>query len=1046
MSEPLIEIVKRVQAAESTIQRQGIIDLEAVTGDGYNAKYLEYTLSYGYQKDNGNTWFVMSNFNTSVGSTVQFQTNNDDYDWPHMTNRLFVVVDYSTKWTSYQLFTMTGGLSEIKQSVTDGPDYRYYQFNGRLEAKQGAFAAGDAVYVKVPDFSGRYSVAAYTMSTPDTFAVTARVDGHLLTIAADDDSIRPGLAYWQIEQADDASGTNAVINICAQGNLPALVDIAPGVEKYYRIRSVSITGDTSAWTSYTSAVYDVVPAVPAWVSHTYQDNGHLVTWSHANPLDVDYFTLYYNSTASDTGATVIGTAARNAVSYLITYPIIGFFGIRAIGYTGSHQGTVWTTTAYIGHKPAAQDYFDTYGGGNTLGQYLWMQLDDANNLDYMLSQHVTAVNTNNVEGSGAVLFTHTVSTLPYIRKGVSSPAGFVFTGGEKLIFCADVSTLGGGSYWKVEGKLFDTSSNILAQFEHYDFSGTTGKKYILFDPSEFYIEDPETFDWGNVASFELFITGNPVTFLLVYYDDMRIVKADPDDADTYNDTGVVWDFVNASGGEAHWHIYAGHRAGEPSKPFALGNINEVSAWQLAFVAGLNVVSGTVQAGCYKKTSGNTGLAFFVANATAGSWEMYSVDFDASTLYLRRWNSGTSTTLATATLSTTTGQIVWLGVDVRSFVSDPGRIKVYASLVEGNVIQATNLKISHADTAPLSPGGSAGVVTYSSNARFVNFTAGSPAHAEVADVARLLDGPMADAQDGTLRVHLAIADRATTPKLQASVDKDTWFDVGDALDAGKVSKLWESDGGAVAWQTDAAGNLSGSAGLTLKTDTIAESTGAAGVTVDGVLIKDNDIFVDGDNYGLANRMINHNVIPTDHFRSGAIPTGYSWISDTDFDGTPGLVNYSIYGNDHMQASVTTAGYKHFLAKSTTPSSNIGLYGKFSTGIITEMGLRIDDGSNTTFGEIYVTGAPANGTIRVDWRTASGTISTALIPAGTMITLGLIYFHSTGTISGYIRTAYGSVSNIAGASFSSGVLASARSGIFVGANGGNSAVCDWFYSSV
>jgi hypothetical protein len=36
--------------------------------------------------------------------------------------------------------------------------------------------------------------------------------------------------------------------------------------------------------------------------------------------------------------------------------------------------------------------------------------------------------------------------------------------------------------------------------------------------------------------------------------------------------------------------------------------------------------------------------------------------------------------------------------------------------------------------------------------------------------------------------------------------------GDTLDAGKVSKLWESDGGAVAWQTDASGNLSGGAGL------------------------------------------------------------------------------------------------------------------------------------------------------------------------------------------------------------------------------------------
>lgn len=234
---------------------------------------------------------------------------------------------------------------------------------------------------------------------------------------------------------------------------------------------------------------------------------------------------------------------------------------------------------------------------------------------------------------------------------------------------------------------------------------------------------------------------------------------------------------------------------------------------------------------------------------------------------------------------------------------------------------------------------------------------------------------------------------------------------------------------------------------IKTDDIAESSAAAGVTADGVLLKDGDAFVKSDNYGLANRVINHNIIPTDHFRSGVIPTGYSWISDADFDGTPGLIGYSIYGNDHMQAAVTTPGYKHFLAKSTTPSGNITLRGKFSTGITTEMGLRIDDGSNTTFGEIYVTGAPANGTIRVDWRTASGTTTTALIvPAGKMVTLTLIYFHSTGFIYGYIWSDYGTAVNIAGANVSSGVLGSARSGIFVGANGGNQAVCDWFYSSV
>ena len=38
----------------------------------------------------------------------------------------------------------------------------------------------------------------------------------------------------------------------------------------------------------------------------------------------------------------------------------------------------------------------------------------------------------------------------------------------------------------------------------------------------------------------------------------------------------------------------------------------------------------------------------------------------------------------------------------------------------------------------------------------------------------------------------------------------------ALDDVSVSKLWESDGGAVAWSTDASGNLSGESGLIFQT--------------------------------------------------------------------------------------------------------------------------------------------------------------------------------------------------------------------------------------
>ena len=73
-----------------------------------------------------------------------------------------------------------------------------------------------------------------------------------------------------------------------------------------------------------------------------------------------------------------------------------------------------------------------------------------------------------------------------------------------------------------------------------------------------------------------------------------------------------------------------------------------------------------------------------------------------------------------------------------------------------------------------------------------------------------------------------------------------------------------------------------------------STAGAGI---GQVKASGDIYAKGDNHGLAARVYEPFVTPTDHFRSGSIPSGYSWTTLIGHGGTPPYVNYSASG-DYM----------------------------------------------------------------------------------------------------------------------------------------------------
>src|SRR4030042_650580 len=88
--------------------------------------------------------------------------------------------------------------------------------------------------------------------------------------------------------------------------------------------------------------------------------------------------------------------------------------------------------------------------------------------------------------------------------------------------------------------------------------------------------------------------------------------------------------------------------------------------------------------------------------------------------------------------------------------------------------------------------------------------------------------------------------------------------------------------------------------------------------DGSLHAPADICPDGGtSWGLWSRLVNRGWTPTDHFRSGLIPTGFSWIADGTFGGAPGALLYSIQ-NTYLGA-ITAAG-PNFLAAGDTGSED------------------------------------------------------------------------------------------------------------------------------
>jgi hypothetical protein len=233
-----------------------------------------------------------------------------------------------------------------------------------------------------------------------------------------------------------------------------------------------------------------------------------------------------------------------------------------------------------------------------------------------------------------------------------------------------------------------------------------------------------SFDWTDVVQIRCKAYGSSNE---IWFDDVRIVKADPTNSSTYNDTGAAWYF---SGGA--WHIYQD----VPSVPFALGQIDTTvpGTRETAWLQGEYTISNHVAAGVYLREEGKAGLLAFGTYSNSG----YEVQIDTAgdTLKLIKWEAGVDTELGSYSLPLESETRYTLGVQRDQY----GFVDVYLAEDAQTIFTADTLKMRVEDSTYLS--GWIGLISYGANTRFFNVRGGSPEHAlmsEFAVNADMLDG-------------------------------------------------------------------------------------------------------------------------------------------------------------------------------------------------------------------------------------------------------------------------------------------------------------------
>lgn len=208
----------------------------------------------------------------------------------------------------------------------------------------------------------------------------------------------------------------------------------------------------------------------------------------------------------------------------------------------------------------------------------------------------------------------------------------------------------------------------------------------------------------------------------------------------------------------------------------------------------------------------------------------------------------------------------------------------------------------------------------------------------------------------------------------------------------------------------------------------------------------DFYPDGEGTrGLMSRLVNYNTAAgvTDHFRSGVIPTGFTW-QGAPFSGTPGTLAYN-YNGSWLRALINSAS-PYFLADAISVYSDKKIVAMMNAAYSTQVGIRIDDGTVSNSVDFYLDGG-ATGCCVPTFRvyTAGSPAYTYLcsMPMNQQICLHLQHFSSDGKIRGYLVGPNG-MTIYAGCVSAAIGWTPARVGLtFNGTSSGYPSI-DWFYS--
>ena len=219
----------------------------------------------------------------------------------------------------------------------------------------------------------------------------------------------------------------------------------------------------------------------------------------------------------------------------------------------------------------------------------------------------------------------------------------------------------------------------------------------------------------------------------------------------------------------------------------------------------------------------------------------------------------------------------------------------------------------------------------------------------------------------------------------------------------------------------------------------------------------DVKPDNDGRGMFTRLVNQLGISTYdlHFRSGAAPpAGYAW-QGAPFGGTPGYIYYS-YLADYLIALPSTTT-RHFMSRAVTNAAanwqNKNVYGRVRAGQFGRCGVRLDDGTDNNYVQIFMDGmaGTATQTLSFQYRAGGGGVTTVtssiLVPTSEYYVLRLYLSYSAPnyTAVGYLLCEDGSSILVTGFAVTVGwAPAAGRAGLFIENSGGTAGTIvsmDW-----